>query len=97
MRFLLKFENTFLNYRLDFNKVLVVFADCINIIVIMQYRNVFMARIIENEVGRRMIKMSVDDIICVVREYQRVVSNPDSYDEIRELLSNECMYLPEEI
>lgn len=56
-----------------------------------------MARIIENEVGRRMIKMSVDDIICVVREYQRIVNNPDSYEEIRELLSQECMYLPEEI
>lgn len=63
----------------------------------MQDGNKFMARIIENEVGRRLIKMSVDDIICVVREYQRIVNNPDSYEEIRALLSHECMYLPEEI
>ena len=33
-----------------------------------------MARIIENEAGkRRLIRMSTDDVISVVREYQRVV------------------------
>lgn len=56
-----------------------------------------MARIIENEVGRRMVKMSVDDIISVVREYQRVVKNPKTYEGIRMILSQACMYLPEEI
>ena len=63
----------------------------------MQKEVQIMVRIIENENGRRIVRMSVDDIICVVREYQRVVKNPDSYDEIRDLLSQECMYLPEEI
>lgn len=56
-----------------------------------------MARIIENEIGRRMIKMSIDDIISVVREYQRIVKLPDSYDEIRELLSHSDIYLPEDL
>lgn len=57
----------------------------------------YMAKIIENEVGRRMVKMSVDDIISVVREYQRIVKNPQTYDGIRILLSKSLMYLPEEI
>lgn len=56
-----------------------------------------MAKIIENEVGRRMVKMSVDDIISVVREYQRIVKNPRTYEGMRMILSQACMYLPEEL
>lgn len=56
-----------------------------------------MARIIENEVGRRIVQMSTDDIISVVREYQRIVKNPDTYDGIRTILAQYCIYLPEEI
>jgi len=56
-----------------------------------------MAKIVENEIGRRIIKMSVDDIISVVREYQRIVKLPESYEQIRHLLDNSCFYLPEEI
>lgn len=56
-----------------------------------------MAKIIENEVGRRMVKMSVNDIISVVREYQRVVKNPKTYESIRMMLSQACMYLPEDL
>lgn len=57
----------------------------------------FMAKIIENEVGRRMVKMSVDDILSVVREYQRMVQNPKTYEGIRMILSQASMYLPEEV
>lgn len=56
-----------------------------------------MAKIIENENGRRTVKMSVDDIISVVREYQRVVQNPKTYEGIRMVLNQACMYLPEEV
>lgn len=56
-----------------------------------------MAKIIENQLGRRIIQMSTDDIISVVREYQRIVKIPDSYEEIRHLLAQSCIYLPEEI
>lgn len=56
-----------------------------------------MAKIIENEVGRRLVRMSVDDIISVVREYQRIVKNPKTYEGIRYILSQASMYLPEEI
>ena len=56
-----------------------------------------MAKIIENKIGRRMVKMSVNDIISVVREYQRVVQNPKTYEGIRALLQHTTMYLPEDI
>lgn len=56
-----------------------------------------MAKIIENKRGRRMIQMSVDDILSVVREYQRIVKNPKTYDGIRMILQQANMYLPEEI
>jgi len=56
-----------------------------------------MAKIIENEMGRRLIKMSVDDIISVVREYQRMVQNPKSFEGIRFVLNQANMYLPEEV
>lgn len=58
---------------------------------------IVMARIIENRHGRRMIKMSVDDIISVVREYQRIVKRPKKYNTIRLLLGEAEMYLPEEL
>lgn len=58
---------------------------------------VFMAKIIENKKGRRMVKMSVDDIMSVVREYQRVVQNPKTHEGIRMILSQACMYLPEDV
>lgn len=56
-----------------------------------------MAKIIENEVGRRMIKISADDVISIVREYQRIVKNPKTYDGIRILLMQSNLYLPEEV
>ena len=56
-----------------------------------------MAKIIENKKGRRMVKMSVDDIISVVREYQRIVQNPKTYEGIRMILTQATMYLPEEV
>ena len=59
--------------------------------------NEFMAKIIENEQGRRMVKMSVDDIISVVREYQRIVKNPKTYEAMRFILSQASMYLPEDV
>lgn len=56
-----------------------------------------MAKIIENKKGRRLIKMSVDDIISVVREYQRIVQKPKTAEGIRMILHQATMYLPEEL
>ena len=54
-----------------------------------------MARIIEGE--RRIIKMSVDDIINIVREYQQITRNSCCYEHTRELLSKATMYIPEDV
>lgn len=56
-----------------------------------------MAKIIENKRGRRMVEMSVDDIISVVREYQRIVKSPKTYAGIRSTLQQASMYLPEDV
>lgn len=53
-----------------------------------------MARIIEGE--RRLIKMSVDDIINIVREYQNIVQKSCCYEHTRELLSKSAIYIPED-
>jgi len=58
---------------------------------------IFMAKIIENKVGRRTIRLSVDDVISTVREYQRIVRNPKTYEGIRILLKDSSIYLPEDI
>lgn len=57
-----------------------------------------MARIIENEVGkRRLIKMSTDDVISVVREYQRAVKVRSSSEEIRNQLEDCVIFIPEDV
>ena len=54
-----------------------------------------MAKIIENDY-RRIIKMSTDDIISVVREYQRLIKKAGNYNEIRNILEDTVIYIPEE-
>lgn len=57
-----------------------------------------MARIIENEKGkRRVIRMSTDDVLSVVREYQRHVRLRSSYDEIRNQLDDCIIFVPEDV
>lgn len=55
-----------------------------------------MAKIIENESGRRLIKLSADDVISLVREYQTISQNVSDYENIRKILSKNCLYLPED-
>ena len=56
-----------------------------------------MAKIIENKRGRRIVRISTDDIITIVREYQNTVLNIRNYETIREQLDKKDIYLPEEI
>lgn len=57
-----------------------------------------MARIIESENGgRRIIKMSVDDILSVVRDYQNIVPRFSSAKDTRSYLGDTVIYLPEEV
>ena len=56
-----------------------------------------MARIIESEGSRRrIIKLSTEDVLSVVREYQKNVSKSD-YIQTRDILENIVMYIPEDI
>ena len=57
----------------------------------------FMAQIIENLMGRRSIRLSTDDIINIVREYQNISLGACNYNEIRERLNKFELYLPEDL
>ena len=57
-----------------------------------------MARIIEStNSNRRMIKMSVDDILSVVQDYQRIVPRNCNIEEVRNYLSDTVIFIPEEV
>ena len=57
-----------------------------------------MARIIESQNGkRRMIKMSVDDIISIVQDYQRIVPRMSNINDARDYLSDVVIFVPEDI
>ena len=57
-----------------------------------------MARIIESQNGtRRMIKMSTDDILSVVQDYQRIVPRHSSIVDAREYLSDTVIFIPEDL
>ena len=67
------------------------------------FRNIFcykkrkgfcMARIIEGQ--RRIIKMSVDDVLSIVRNYQQVTKKACCYEHIRELVEKANFYIPED-
>lgn len=56
-----------------------------------------MARIIESiDGGRRIIKMSVDDVLSVVQDYQRIVPRFSTAEDARNYLSDTVIYIPEE-
>ena len=57
-----------------------------------------MARIIESTFKSRMIiKMSADDIISIVKDYQRIVPRFSTENEARNYLSDTVIFIPEEV
>lgn len=57
-----------------------------------------MARIIESSIGtRRIIKMSVDDILSVIKDYQRIVPRFSNEKDARNYLSDTVIYIPEDL
>ena len=46
---------------------------------------------------RRIIKMSVDDVLSIVREYQEICHNSCCYEHTRELLAKADFYVPEDV
>lgn len=56
-----------------------------------------MAKIIDNPLGRRMIKLSTDDILSIVSIYQQQCNCRDyTHEEIREVIDTNRFYLPED-
>lgn len=57
-----------------------------------------MARIIETQNGkRRMIKMSTDDVLSVVQDYQRIVPRFSSITDARNYLADTVIFIPEDV
>ena len=54
-----------------------------------------MASIIESE--RRIIKLSVDDVLNIVREYQKLTHNSCCYEHTREILKKNALFIPEDL
>ena len=54
-----------------------------------------MAYIIESE--RRLIRLSVDDVLNVIREYQNLTRNSCCYEHTREILEKHAFFLPEDL
>jgi len=55
-----------------------------------------MARILENLTGRRTILVSTNDIVSIVREYQRIAGTEKNYEQIRKRLDKNKIYIIEE-
>jgi hypothetical protein len=53
-----------------------------------------MAKIIESK--RRLVKLTTDDVLNIVREYQRLTKNSCCYEHTREILSKNPLFLPED-
>lgn len=53
-----------------------------------------MAQIIEG--SRRIVRLSVDDVLNIIREYQQLTKNSCCYEHTREILTKTPLYIPEE-
>jgi len=53
-----------------------------------------MAKIIEGQ--RRIIRLSVDDVLNIVREYQQITRNSCCYEHTRELIQKNSFFIPED-
>ena len=56
-----------------------------------------MAKIIENYSKRRTIKLSTNDIITIIQQYQTVTHGHTESTIVRDILENSNFYIPEDI
>jgi hypothetical protein len=58
-----------------------------------------MARIVENHEGRRMIRLTTDDVLTVVSLYQQQLYGLENrdYQGVRTRLTQTAIYLPEDV
>ena len=55
-----------------------------------------MAVILENKKGRRLIRLNTDDVLNIVREYQKLSQGACCYEHLREKLDNFNLFIPED-
>ncbi len=56
-----------------------------------------MARIIENKSQRRTIKLSTDDVLWIIQQYQTVTRGHKEVPIVRDLIKNSNFYVPEDV
>lgn len=56
-----------------------------------------MARIIENNSKRRIIRLSTDDVISIIQQYQIITRGHSEAPVVRDLIKNAGFYIPEDI
>lgn len=54
-----------------------------------------MAKIIEGQ--RRIIRLSTEDVLNIIREYQQITQKSCCYEHTRELLNKNPLFIPEEV
>ena len=54
-----------------------------------------MAKIIEGQ--RRIIRLSTEDVLNIIREYQQITRKSCCYEHTRELLGKTPLFIPEEV
>lgn len=53
--------------------------------------------IVSNKNERRTIRLTTDDIISIVQEYQQLTKGLKYLESIRDILSDKVLYLPESL
>lgn len=56
-----------------------------------------MATILENNTKRRTIKLSTDDVISIIQQYQVITRGHKEAPIVRDLIKNSNFYVPEDI
>lgn len=56
-----------------------------------------MAKIIDTTSNRRTIKLNIEDVISVVKQYQTLTKGYTNPTIVRDLLQNGVFYIPEDI
>lgn len=54
-----------------------------------------MAKIIEGQ--RRIIRLSTEDVLNIIREYQQLTNKSCCYEHTREILNKNPLFIPEEV
>ena len=56
-----------------------------------------MATILENNTKRRTIKLSTDDVISIIQQYQVITRGHKEAPIVRDLIKNSNFYVPEDV